>query len=157
MTGIHAWAARWQVPPHVLSDLLCVLGVGMPDTPDGQTAGQSEASVQSARMLRAPRFGGRLWRNNSGACTDDTGRLIRYGLGNSSAQTNKVFKSSDLIGITPTVCQCGHRYGVFTAEEVKKPGWKLRPSDERGQAQFNFIKLVVSLGGSARFVTGAED
>ena len=39
-----------------------------------------------------------LWRNNSGAFKDQTGRMVRFGLGNDSAKINKHMKSSDLIG-----------------------------------------------------------
>lgn len=126
------------------------------------TAGNahSEAGTQSRRVLNAARQGGILWRNNSGACTDSTGRQIRYGLGNVSQQVNKVMKSSDLIGITPVVITQAHvgaTAGIFTAEEIKSPTWKFRESDERAVAQFNFIKKVQSLGGIARFVTNSEE
>jgi hypothetical protein len=101
-----------------------------------------------------------MWRNNSGACVDDTGRLIRYGLGNVSKEVNKVMKSSDLIGITPHVAQpedVGRLFGIFTAEECKPVGWKLTPGDTRGAAQLNFINLVVSLGGIGRFISSMEE
>ena len=92
----------------------------------------NEAVVQQQVQLAMARLGAQIWRNNSGACTDDTGRLIRYGLGNSSAALNAAIKSSDLIGITPVQIQpyhVGQTFGVFTAIEVKKPGWHLTPGD----------------------------
>lgn len=114
---------------------------------------------QQARLLMA-RIGAQVWRNNSGACTDDTGRLIRYGLGNDSAQLNKVIKSSDLIGIVPVRIEphmVGYHLGVFTALEVKPSGWKLRPSDDRGHAQAKFHQIVRDACGFAGFVTDPSD
>lgn len=151
------WAERHQISQAALVDLIRLMGMGEPASPISGQPASSEAGVQQHRRLQAAKHGGRLWRNNSGACQDDTGRQIRYGLGNDSPAINKVFKSSDLIGITPVICPCGRRYGVFTAEECKAPGWKLRPSDDRGQAQLNFLNLVLSLGGIARFVSSLED
>ena len=77
-----------------------------------------------------------------GACEDITGRQIRYGLGNDSSQINKVFKSSDLIGITPHVvvpADVGLRLGVFTSIEVKRGGWSYKGT-ERETAQFRWLK-----------------
>ena len=114
---------------------------------------------QQARLIMA-RLHCQIWRNNSGACTDDTGRLIRYGLGNDSAQLNKKIKSSDLIGITPTLITAemvGYHLGVFTALEVKPSGWTLKPSDERGHAQAKFHEIVQQACGFAGFVTDPID
>ena len=58
----------------------------------------SEAAVQAAIRIRASELGVRLFRNNVGACVDETGRVIRYGLANDSAQLQKRLKSSDLVG-----------------------------------------------------------
>ena len=150
MTHLHAWLARWQLPPQAVNELYAALGVDAPDTlPAGGGVGASEASVQSARVLQAAKQGIRLWRNNSGAFKDETGRLVRYGLANTGAAINKVIKTSDLIGIGPG--------GQFWALECKAPGWKFRQSDKRAVAQLAFIKLVLSRGGMAKFVTGVED
>lgn len=122
-----------------------------------------EATVQSlSRQEHLELTGGhgQMWRNNSGACTDETGRLIRYGLGNDSAQLNRKVKSSDLIGITPTLItqdMVGYYMGVFTALEIKRPGWHLTPGDERGQAQAKFHDLVRAACGYAGFVTHPDD
>ena len=151
------WAARWQIPPAAYQELIALMGAGAPPERPPVSGLTSEAGVQQARRLIAARRGGRLWRNNIGVTEDETGRVIRYGLANESKQMNAVCKSSDLIGITPVVCPCGHRYGVFTAEECKRPGWHLTPGDKRAQAQLNFIKLIQSLGGIAKFVTSEED
>jgi hypothetical protein len=133
-----------------------LLGAAVPPTPpvNGLT---SEAAVQQAVRLETARRGARLWRNNVGAMVDDTGRLVRFGLGHDSSAVNKIFKSSDLIGITPTRCACGATHGLFTAYEIKRPGWHLTPGDQRAQAQLAFLKLVVALGGVGRFVTSLED
>lgn len=120
----------------------------------------NEAALQSM-VRRDFAYIGPIWRNNSGACTDDTGRLIRYGLGNDSAQLNREIKSSDLIGITPVVCYVASigwtTLGVFTALECKKTGWKLQPSDERATAQARFHEIVKQHGGFAGFVTKPDD
>lgn len=115
----------------------------------------SEQAVQSSIRLAAAQAGLTLWRNQSGACYDESGRLIRYGLANDSAQLNKRIKSSDLIGITP-VNVGGRILGVFTAIEVKHAGWK-GPSNDRERAQAEFIRLVREKGGIAGFATSVED
>jgi hypothetical protein len=100
-------------------------------------------------------------RNNSGCLKDKEGRLVRYGLGNTSEAVNRNFKSSDLIGITvKTVTQdmVGQKIAVFTAIEVKSQAWKpsmLHSDRERGQNQF--IAWVLSLGGYAGFAKSVDD
>ena len=92
--------------------------------------------------------------------TDQTGRLIRFGLGNESPALNKVWKSSDLIGILPVVVQPSHvgkTLGVFLAVETKKPGWHLTPGDKRGQAQAAFLQSVRGFGGVGGFCCTADD
>ena len=119
----------------------------------------SEDAVQSM-VRRDFAFIGPIWRNNNGACYDKTGRLIRYGLGNDSAKVNKKIKSSDLIGITPVVVtpeMVGQTIGVFTAVECKPSDWKLRASDDRGQAQLMFHMIVHAHGGYAGFATHPSD
>ena len=114
----------------------------------------SEGAIQNLTR-RDFAYIGPIWRNNSGACTDDTGRLIRYGLGNDSAQLNREIKSSDLIGITPvlvTEALYGHVLGVFTALECKPSDWHMRPSDKRAIAQAKFHDIVRDHGGFAGFV-----
>lgn len=120
----------------------------------------NEAAVQTHARLEFAKIGP-AWRNNSGACYDTTGRLIRYGLGNDSAQLNRVIKSSDLIGITPVTAYLQSSgwvtLGVFTALEVKESGWSFRPGDERAVAQAKFHEIVREVGGFAGFVTKPED
>lgn len=117
----------------------------------------SETVVQQRTRLAFADIGP-MWRNNVGACVDDTGRQIRYGLGNDSAQLNAVIKSSDLIGITPVTAwlhsaQSWVTLGVFTALEIKASGWHQVPSDDRAVAQAKFHQIVRDAGGFAGFVT----
>lgn len=120
----------------------------------------NESVVQQQVRLALARVGAQVWRNNTGACTDDTGRLIRYGLANESAQLNAVIKSSDLIGVVPvtiTPDMVGKTVGVFAAVECKRPGWHLTPGDKRGQAQQRFIDLVRQVGGMGGFAADVSD
>lgn len=116
----------------------------------------NEAAVQSHTRLALARSGALVWRNNVGACEDKSGRIIRYGLCNESAQMNRALKSSDLIGITPvtiTPDMVGQTVGIFTAIECKHSDWHLTPGDARGQAQERFLALVRSVGGIGAFVS----
>lgn len=120
----------------------------------------SEAVVQQQVRLTMARLGALMYRNNSGAYQDESGRWVRYGLCNDSKQMNERIKSSDLIGPTPLLIEprhVGQTIGVFTALECKPSGWHLTPGDKRGQAQKRFIDLVVGIGGFAGFVTGPDD
>jgi hypothetical protein len=125
-----------------------------------------ESKATTVVRLEASRLGCRVFRNNSGACKDDTGRLIRYGLGNESKKLNQQFKSGDLIGCTPIVItpdMVGQTIGVFTNIEVKAEGKvkaaikRSNQQDTREWAQGNFIKLVLSLGGYAGFASNEEE
>lgn len=120
-----------------------------------------EAAVQNhTRVEHCRATNGQIWRNNSGAYQDDRGNFIRYGLANESAVENAKVKSSDLIGITPTLIQphmVGYYLGVFTAYEVKRPGWHLTPGDSRAQAQAKFHAIVRDACGFAGFVTDPQD
>lgn len=120
----------------------------------------NEAVVQQQVRLAMARMGAQMWRNNVGACTDESGRVIRYGLCNDSAQMNAQIKSSDLIGGTPLVIQPHHvgmTVAILTAIECKRPGWHLTAGDKRGQAQKRFIDLVQGIGGFGGFATGPDD
>lgn len=117
---------------------------------------KTETDVQNSMRLNASRQGATLWRNNNGAAVDRGGRQIRFGLGNDSKAVNDVFKSSDLIGITPikiTPEMVGKTIGVFTAVECKAPGWQFKPTDQRSVAQKAFIDFVSRHGGVAYFLT----
>lgn len=111
---------------------------------------KSEAAVQAEIRVRASELGLHLWRNNNGACTDDTGRVIRYGLGNDSPQISRRLKSSDLIGWTST--------GRFVSVEAKREGWVYRPgTDARADAQKAWIDMVRAGGGLAGFAASVEE
>jgi hypothetical protein len=153
MTVFEKWAYDWGIHQAALQDLRSRLtaDTGAPPAP-----GASEAAVQQAVRLSESKKGNRVWRNNNGACIDQTGRQVRYGLANDSAKINKHIKSSDLIGVTPIkvtaemVCQT---VGVFTSIECKRAGWRYTGTP-REKAQLAWIELITSLGGIARFSTG---
>lgn len=113
-------------------------------------------------LLGASSINCRLLRNNSGAIKHD-GRMIRFGLGNTSSKINKVNKSSDYIGITKVVItpeMVGKTIGVFTAIEVKKRGFIVKaeyPKGSREHAQNNFLNFVRDFGGFSGFTTSVED
>ncbi len=153
---INTWVERWGIPPEAHTDLLVSLGASAPDP--AAKAGESEAAVQTRVRIAASQQGGRLWRNNVGACETNEGSFIRYGLANESSAMNKKCKSSDLIGVKPvmiTDAHVGQIIGQFVAREVKRGGWKYSGS-AREKAQLNFLSLVAGLGGDARFTTGDE-
>lgn len=109
----------------------------------------SEARVLSEVRLRAPALGWTLWRNNVGACTDMTGRLIRYGLANDSAQLNAAFKSGDLIGWRPVLVtpeMVGQTLAQFVSVECKAPAGRVLP------AQRAWADLITKAGGHALVV-----
>lgn len=119
-----------------------------------------EAPVSQHAILYASELGVLTQRNNVGACIDNTGRMIRYGLLNESKKQNDQVKSSDHICITPVVItqeMVGMRVGIYTALETKKSDWHLTPGDKRGQAQLSYHQLVKAYGGYAGFVTCNAD
>jgi len=142
---------------------------------------KSEDVVQAEIRVEAGKRGIPLWRNNSGAMQDPTGRVVRYGLGNDSAQLNRRLKSSDLIGCVYTMASavegsaCPRPFGLFLAIECKEDGWRFpeswrfhQPDDEdlpvlkseaaqRVLAQWRFLTLVYNAGGLAGFATSLTD
>lgn len=121
----------------------------------------TETAIQSQTMIECANNNMEVWRNNSGAFKDETGRMLRYGLANSSAQLNARIKSSDLICITPVVCYVTSvgwtTLGVFTAIECKPSCWHQTPGDDRALAQQRFHDIVRKAGGFAGFVTNPKD
>lgn len=108
---------------------------------------KSEDQVQQEIRLEAAKYGIVLWRNNSGALKDITGRVVRYGLANESKIGNLKFKSSDLIGIEPNT-------GKIVAVECKEENWNENKNfDARETAQKNFIEFVKARGGLAGFAS----
>lgn len=155
---IFTWAGKHNVSAHALTELMDLLdptrrSVSIPSD------GTSEAAVQSRLRVRAAQLGCALWRNNSGACKDDTGRLVRYGLGHDSARISAEWKSSDLIGIMPRQIEAQHVgqvWGIFAAVECKAPGWS-KPKNDREIAQGRFGANVLALGGYFKFAQSLED
>lgn len=152
--NIHDWFVQWGVPHAAQQDYFARMGVVFDVAP---VAGkpQSEATVQAACRLEAPRHGDRLWRNNVGALKDERGIPVRYGLANDSPAVNKMIKSGDLIGIrrrliTPDLI--GQVIGQFWSREVKAGDW-LFTGTEREVAQLAWANHVTALGGDAGFIS----
>lgn len=144
------WANRW---PQAAAELAQINTPAAPEPGNG-----SEARVQAQLRLESVKYGA-LWRNNAGAYNDDTGRQIRYGLGNDSSKFWKNWRSGDLVGLTRVQIaphHVGRIFGVFTMMEVKHEGWK-KPGDERERAQMNCLNNVTQLGGIAGFATSVQD
>jgi len=119
-----------------------------------------EEFVQQRVRLQLGEYGLPAWRNNVGACYDDTGRLIRYGLGNDTKELNEVLKSPDVISIQPIVItpdMVGRTIGRMVGIECKSSDWHLTPGDKRAQAQKNFHDVIRRYGGVAGFATSVDD
>lgn len=108
-------------------------------------AGRSdELAIQNAIRIEHGSGPARLWRNNTGALKDASGRLVRYGL---------CPGSSDLIGLRTRIIterDLGHRFAQFVAIEVKDRG----RLTEQQQA---FITMVQQAGGLAGVARSVED
>lgn len=144
------WALKWNIPAAALADLRSLY---VP--PPADVKGSSEAATSSRLAVAAPTIGGALWRNNNGAFESSPDAWTRFGLGNDSKKLNKVWKSSDRIGPTPVRIRPHHVgliLGVFTAVEVKHPGWT-KPENDRDRAQEAFLVTVCRMGGFGMFVT----
>lgn len=156
--NLYAWARRYGVPAQALTELLDIVDPSRPTIAGNHS---SEAAVQAALRVSAAHRGSSLWRNNNGASEvlepDGGTRHIRFGLGNDSKKLGDKWKSSDLIGITPvTSTQAGQVFGVFTAVEVKSPGWKA-PKNDRERAQAAFLSSVRAMGGIGMFAQSTAD
>lgn len=151
------WAIKHSVPFEALDELRREFGTISTEPANGIDA-LSEAAVQNNVRLEASRKGGRLWRNNVGAYSEQYPPTpgTRWGLCNDSHQQNKIIKSADLIGIRPVVIGAEHfgqTLGLFVARECKPGGWQYC-GDEHELAQLKFLELVATLGGDASFVIG---
>lgn len=147
------WAARWGMPQLAIDELQQLISVDKLTSPSDLV---SEVGASKRVRLNYAAAGALMYRNNVGACVDERGNHIRYGLANESRQMNKRIKSSDLIGIQPVIitqAMVGYKIGQFVAREVKKPGWHYT-GNERERAQLKFIDLILSRGGDAAFTTG---
>lgn len=118
-----------------------------------------ESEVEQLIKADAVNYGCILLRNNSGALTDSTGRTVRYGLGAYSKKHDERIKSSDEIGFTRVLItpqMVGKTVAVFTAVEVKEPGWKPKNLNARETAQKAFIDWVVNNGGFSFFANSVD-
>lgn len=154
--AIYQWAACHGVTAQALSELQAIFGMtGGHELPEA-VKGTSEAAVQAAVRLEAASKGVRLFRNNVGVLMDATGRPVRYGLANDSAQINGVIKSGDLIGWRPVLIQqhhVGQVIGQFVSREAKRADWRYTGSG-REPAQLAWAQLVMAGGGDAAFCAG---
>jgi hypothetical protein len=104
----------------------------------------NEQLVQNSIRAALGRGPVRLFRNNTGALKDESGRLVRFGLAPGS---------SDLIGwrtVEVTEDMVGSSIAVFTAIEVKDRG---RPTPQ----QLNFLEAVTNAGGIAGVARSIEE
>lgn len=85
-----------------------------------------ETIILNACLVALSEAGCRVWRNNTGALKDQSGRLVRYGLCKGS---------SDIIGVCVD--------GTFLAVEVKTPTGRVSPD------QVRFLDAVRARGGRA--------
>jgi len=148
---------QWQIRHGVSDQAMYELEQMLlePSKTTGDVVGSSEAGSQQRIRAAAPHQCGILWRNNVGAFADERGVWVRYGICNDSKKVNDKIKSSDLIGSTK-ISYHGRHFGVFTAIECKKPGWKFTGSI-RENAQLKFHNIVRSNGGIAGFATSVND
>ena len=150
------WALRNRVSAQALEELRNIFGMGWPSVEVLQTERASEAAVQAAVRLEAPKRGVTLWRNNVGVLMNADGVPVRYGLANDSPRLNKVIKSGDLIGWRPILIgpeHIGSTIAQFVSRECKRPGWSYT-GNEHEQAQMKWIAAVLKDGGDAKFCTG---
>lgn len=118
-----------------------------------------EDEVDQRIQLEAPKINCTLFRNNSGAFTDSTGRTVRYGLANDSKRKNEEFKSSDRVGFTEVLItpeMVGKIVAVFTVIECKRSNWGPKNLSKREIGQKNFIDFITSRGGIGGFANSVE-
>lgn len=159
MTTLSEWARFWSIGDAALRDLQHRMGLLDHMAAAPLAPALSETAVQSAARAESSRLGLRTWRNNVGVLRDERGVPVRYGLANDSPEVNKRIKSADLIGIRPRIIQptdVGALIGQFVSFECKRSDWRYseKRHDPHEEAQYNWARLVTSLGGDARFVTG---
>lgn len=156
--NLEQWAIQYGVPYVAVAALRQMMGLNGADHMPPK-AGESEAAVDSVVILEAARLDIPLWRNNCGALVDEDGRLVRYGLANTTKSENRVIKSADRIGIRKKhilphhVPAQGLIVGQFVSREMKPVGWRWTGT-EREEAQLRWAQLILSYGGDAAFCTG---
>lgn len=158
-TTIDVWAVRNNINAAALNELKVMLGLPALDAmnvPPSADPPGSEARQQSLVRIEAAQRSIRLFRNNSGAFKDESGRMVRYGLANESKAANEILKSPDLIGWRRTLIQ-PHMVGTFIGQacmrEMKAEGWQYR-GDAHERAQLAFLQLALADGCDAAFATG---
>ena len=117
----------------------------------------SEGDLSKLIQLEALKHKCKLFRNNSAAFKDSTGRIVRTGLGNVSKKLSEKWKTSDLIGYTLVTIEpdmVGRTVAVFTAVEVKLPNAKV---DDRYKAQEKFIQQVQADGGIGSIIKSVDE
>lgn len=151
------WARQHGVGADALAALRQVLRMGIEQPTHAPAAFlTSESAVLSTVRIEASNKNILLFRNNVGVLKDDTGRPVRYGLGNESSQANAAFKSADLIGVRPVLItpqMVGVTIGQIVSRECKRPGWRYG-GNAREHAQLRWAEMIVSYGGDAAFCTG---
>ena len=80
------WAVKHKVPYSAVIDLMNIMGADTHSIAPFSGDLECEQAVQTRIRLEASRKGARIWRNNVGACVDNKGNFIRYGIANDSKQ-----------------------------------------------------------------------
>ena len=117
--------------------------------------------------LAASSRGMRIFRNNAGACKDERGNFIRYGLGNDGSTASKNLKFGDYIGYLPVTItpeMVGKTVAVFSGIEIKPDGHiektlrkaERQPTSREG-LQFKTIMMVREAGGISWFASNKAD
>lgn len=157
MSILREWGHEFGVPLAAVLELERRMGLhGSPVAIAEDGVQHSESYAQSQVRLEAPHFQVMLTRNNVGACQDEYGNHIRYGLFNESKKQNKRIKSWDLVGFRKrliTQQMVGSVIGQFVGREIKKPGW-VYTGDEHEAAQLRCTELALSYGCDVGFATG---
>lgn len=151
MTQLNEWQLKNDVSDEAMMQLREIF-LHQSDHHETETD-DDEAAVMASCRVTASAMGGRLWRNNVGAGWLDNGAYMRWGLANDSKRLNRLFKSSDLIGIVPiriTPEMVGHVIGQFWSVECKRPLWKY-DGESRDAEQLRWLEIVTALGGRAEF------
>jgi len=146
MGMIEGWFRKYNIPFEAQVELRMMF-VSHPRD-DESPADGTEGDVQNLIRIHAAEIGDILWRNNSGAMTDEEGNFVRFGLGNDSTKLNKVYKSPDLVGL--------RKDGKPLFIEVKKPGWRWTGS-EHEKGQLNFLTHAASRGALCGFAQSVDD
>ena len=152
MSIIQTWAKKNNITPQAVLELTQLLTATNNTAANTDSDGRLESEVTPEILIAAGSVGISLFRNNSGALKNpETGRFVRFGLGNISAKWSSHCKSSDYIGWRTV-----DGIAQFVAFEFKKPGWKYTGTP-REKAQKKFIDAVNIAGGYAKFITRGED